>query len=319
MFKKLNNKVLIIVFGVLLLLVLLLKFVQPKGDRNFTAKLVEADTAKISSITIINESKEEKKLVRNATKQWNLVKRNKTYKADKSAIESILYELQNMKSEYIASMDRSEWAQYQVSDTGSTRVKVEQSGKVVADFLVGRFSYQQNHQTTFVRPYNEDNVYAINGFLAMTFNRDANDFRDKTMVKLIGPTAFKRLKFNYPDSSFTMIKEKNIWTISGVKADSAKVLNYLSSLAVLSGSDFVDDSVVSGNQVFSLKIEPELGKPVELKAFVSDAVHKYIITSTENTDARFSGTKGDLANRVFVGMRQFMPDSKAEKGKKKIK
>jgi hypothetical protein len=313
MFKKLNNKLLIIVFIVLLALVVLLKFVQhSKGDRNFTAKLFEADTAKISAIIIIPRgSKEEVRIVRNG-KQWNLVRKGKTYKTEKNAVESMLNRLQTMKSEYVAAMDKSEWAQYQVTDTSATRVKVEQAGKVVTDILVGKFSYTQNQQTTYVRPYNEDYVYAVNGFLAMLFNRDPNDYRDKSMVKLAGPNSFKKLEFSYPDSSFTLVKEKNTWTINGRTADSTKVANYLSALAFLSGSDFVDDAVTSGNQVFSLKIEPELGKPVELKAFVADTLNKYVVTTTENLEGRFSGTKSDLAKRIFVGMKQFIVEAKGK-------
>ena len=316
MFKKLNLKNLLIIFGGLFVLVVILKLCEhSKGDRNFRANFFEIDTAKISSISIISRgSKEEVRIIRSG-KLWNLIKKNKSHRAEKSAVESMIIELQNMKPDYVAAMEKSEWPQYQVTDTGSTRVKVEEGKKLVADFLVGKLSFKQYQQTTYVRLYNEDNIYAVNGILAMTFNREANDFRDKSMVRIGNPSFITKLVFNYPDSSFTLVKELSGWNVNGIRTDSVKVMNYLNSIISLNGFDFVEDSEISGNQAFSIQIDGNNFKPIELKAFITDAANQYIITSSSNSEGRFSGAKGELAKRVFVGLKYFKAIKTSDKSK----
>jgi len=321
MFKKFNFTTLIIVFGVLLALVVLMKVIQhSKGERNFTSKFFDVDTAKVSTILINpHGSREEVRIVRNG-KDWDLIKKNKTYRAEKKAVQPLLYELLNLKPDHLAAMDKSDWVQYQVTDTGSTRVRVEQTGKVIADFRLGKVSFQQYQQTSYVRTSNDDNVYAVNGFPAMSFNRSADDFRNKSMIQINNPADIIRLVFTYPDSSFVMKKENNNWNINGEKVDSAKVAGYLSTLSSLYGSEFVDDAVLPGNQIFSIKIEGKNFQPVELKAFSADATNQYLVTSSLNSEGRFSGTKGELVKRTFVGPNHFKATAKEDsktKGKKK--
>jgi hypothetical protein len=314
MFKKLNSKTLIIVFGVLLLLVVLLKVVQhSKGDRNFNAKFFEVDTAKVSAIIIKPRgSKDEVHLVRNG-REWNLEKKGKTYRVEKNSVQPLLYELVNLKPDHLAAMDKTDWSQYQVTDTAATRVKVEQAGKVVADFFLGKFSFQQYQQTSYVRVNNDDNVYAVNGIPAMTFNKSADDFRNKLLVQINHVPDITKLDFAYPDSSFVMQKDNNSWVVNGEKLDSAKVATYLNSISSLYALEFVDDAVTPGPLKFSLRIEGKNFQPVELKAYEADAANRYAITSNMNPDGKFSGLKGDLAKRIFVGKDNFKAASKIKK------
>lgn len=309
MFKKLNFKTLLIVFGCLLGLVVIVKVSQhSRGDRNFKARFFELDTAKISTISIVqHNNKDEFKFVRSG-KTWNMVKKNKTFKLENNAVKYVIEELMNMKPDFVAAMEKSAWREYMVNDSMATHVTVEQAGKVVADFYVGKASFKQYSQTSYIRLADDDNVYAVNGMLAMTFNRQANDYRDKTMVRVDNPSALTRIAFNYPDSGFTLLKEKNGWTINGVKADSAKVAGYISSVSSLYGSDFADDAVVSGNPVFTVKMEGTNTKPVELKAYATDPANQYVVTSSMNTSDKFSGSKGDLVKRIFVGLSSFKPE-----------
>jgi hypothetical protein len=319
MFKKLNFKTLLIVFGCLLGLVVVVKVSQhSRGDRNFKARFFEIDTAKVSTISIVQHTdKNEFKFVRNG-KTWEMVKKNKTYKLENNAVKYVIDELANMKPDFVAAMEKSAWREYMVNDSMATHVTVEQAGKVVADFYVGKASFKQYSQTSYIRLADDDNVYAVNGMLAMTFNRQADDYRDKSMVRIESPASLTRIEFSYPDSSFTLLKDKSGWTINGSKADSAKVVSYLSSIASLYGSDFADDANISGNPIFTVKMEGAGTKPLELKAYAADPVNQYIVTSSMNTTDKFSGAKGDLARRIFAGLNRFKPESgKAAKTKGK--
>ena len=213
--------------------------------------------------------------------------------------------LPQMKPERVVATDKSEWPNYQVTDTASVRVKVEQGSKVVADFLVGKFSYTQYKQTTFVRPSDANEVYAIDGFLAMIFNKSMNDLRNKNLV-YVNQSDITRLTFTYPaDSSCILTKGNKIWKINGVNADSVKVANYLSYISSASGDDFVDNLVPSGKPVLSLKIEGKNFNPIEINAFAADTTHKYTVVSSTNPDSKFSGAKFNLTQRIFLGPKQF--------------
>lgn len=306
MFKRFNFKTLSILFLVLLAIVVIIRVVHhSKGDRNFKASFFELDTAKVSSITILPHPLHEQVSLTKKGKTWILTKKNKQYAAEESAIRSILSELQNMKPEFLAATEKSDWPTYQLTDTGSTRVKVEQDGKLVADFLLGKVSFKQYEQTTFIRNSNETSIYAVNGLLGLVFNREADDFRNKTMVTINNTRDIRKVDFNYPDSSFTLLKDKDGWKINETLVDSIKVANYLSSMNSLVATDFVDDSVISGNQVFSVQITGDNFNPIVLKAFRVNTLDNFIVTSSMNAEGRFSGAHGDLAKRLFVGAGSF--------------
>ncbi len=91
----------------------------------------------------------------------------------------------------------------------------------------------------------------------------------------------------------------------------------MNNITYLSGSDFVDDSFVPGKQIFTITLSGENFKPVELKAFVADAANQYIVTSNMNAEGRFSGARGELAKRTFVGLSYFKPTLKKEGKSKK--
>ncbi len=308
MFKKLNLTTLIITFVILLALVLLSQMInRHKGERNFKSQLFKVDTAKISSIAIKTKtSKQELTLVKKG-KNWTISAKGKTYQVDPGTVKSMIAEIGTLRAQREVAVDPSEWSNFDVTDSVSTHVKVKQGGKTVADFLVGKFSYNQYPQrfTTYLRLEHENEVYATEGFLSMTFSKGLNDLRIKTLVG-VPSGQITRLKFTYPaDSSFELLKDKKGWKINGMDADSGKVASYVNNLSYMNGNEFIGDEVKSGTQVYSLKIEGNNFNPIEIKAFSADTAFHCIIASSVNPDARFSGISSDIANRIFTGKKQF--------------
>jgi hypothetical protein len=60
-------------------------------------------------------------------------------------------------------------------------------------------------------------------------------------------------------------------------------------------------------------VEQNGGNPVEIKAFPSDSVHRFVLSSSQNPESWFSGKNG-LTERIFKGKSYF---SGKEKGMKK--
>jgi hypothetical protein len=313
MFRKLTFKWLLIIFGILLVGVLLTQLLKNHGsERNFNSRPVVVDTAQISSIFITHKlNNEEIKITRKGA-NWIIESNGKSIRPDKQAIDAMLNELANIQADRIAATEKSEWAAYDVTDTAPVKVRIEQKGKTVADFIVGKFSYQQNPQkfTTFIRINGQDEVYSVQGFLSMSFGRNLSDLRDKTLVN-VNPAAITRITFTYPaDSSYILEKVNNSWKIGSATVDSAKLAGYINTLAHRNNFDILNKTSIQQKELYSIKIEGNNISPIYLKTFESDTTVKRLITSTMNPDVQFQGAKGELSKQIFVPKKSFFGKKK---------
>lgn len=307
MFRKVNNKILGIVFAVLFLLViLLLVFEGGSNERTFREVLVDIDTSAVTEILIYPKSQNHKEVkLFKENNEWHVaLPSGKTAKVTKQRISSLLAQLVAIQPKRLAARDESKWNELQVDSTGS-RVKVFEGSKLTADLVIGRFSFQQpRSMNTFVRVYNDKDVYEVEGFLDMTFNQGVNAFRDGTIIKS-DFNNWQQLKFNYPaDSSFQLTKSGNNWQVNGIFADSLKTINYLRRLSNLSNNSFVDeirfDTLAS--PVYSINISTKDLQFIEVKAFVDS--NKTYLHSTQNPDSWFDGTS--IVKTTFVGKSSFL-------------
>ena len=156
---------------------------------------------------------------------------------------------------------------------------------------------------TFVRLFNDKDVYEVDGFLDMTFNQGANIFRDGTVIKS-DQNSWKQIQFTYPaDSSFQMVKSGSGWLLNGKATDSLKTANYLSRLANLSNNNFIDDIKINTTSAptFSLNITTSDLKFIEIKGYQDSS--QFLIHSSQNPEAWFDGTS--LSKNIFVGQSSF--------------
>ena len=193
MFRKLNYKKLIIIVAILLVIVVIVELINSgKGERSFKSDLVEIDTSKVSEIYLYPKAEDFEEIKISRLKQgWKVEHEGQAYNADGSVIYNMLTELILLKPERVAANDKLRWEEFEVTDSTGVRIKVYENRKIVADVIIGKFSYQQpsnpyaqrqGKMTTYVRITEEPEVYAVNGFLSMTFNRDINSFRNKNLV-----------------------------------------------------------------------------------------------------------------------------------------
>jgi hypothetical protein len=308
MFRKVNNKILGLIFGALLLVVLFLLFFESgKNERTFREVLVDIDTTAVTEILIYPKSKEhgEVKLFKEG-EQWKvtLPDGNNANVTDKKMTE-LFNQLLAIKPNRLAARDESKWNELQVDSTGS-RVKVYEGSKLALDLVIGRFSFKQpRSMNTFVRLYNDKDVYEVEGFLDMTFNQGANVFRDGTIIKSDFAN-WNQLQFNYPaDSSFQLTKQGEKWMVNGSAADSAKAVNYLRRLSNLSNNQFVDTVNIADDipPTYSLNITTSDLQFIEVKGYKDST--SFLIHSSQNPDALFDGST--LAKTIFVSKSSFLP------------
>ncbi|HEY6625514.1 MAG TPA: DUF4340 domain-containing protein, partial [Ignavibacteriaceae bacterium] len=302
MFQTVNNKILGIIFGLLLLAgIFLILFDGGKSERTFRDVLVNIDTSAVTEILIYPKSQNHKEVkLYKDNDEWRVtLPSGGNAKVAKQRISDLFTQLEAIKPKRLAARDESKWSELQVDSTGS-RVKVFQGSKLSLDLVIGRFSFQQPRtMNTFVRLYNDKDVYEVDGFLDMTFNQGANIFREGTVIKS-DQNSWQQIQFTYPaDSSFQLVKSGNDWLLNGKVTDSLKTTNYLNRLANLSNNNFVNDVKIdpASAPTFSINITTTDLKFIEIKGY-QDSTH-FVIHSSQNPEAWFDGSS--LSKTIFVG------------------
>jgi len=316
MFRKISFRVLLYILGALVLMTIITQISERvNGDSSFRSEIASFDTARATGI-IISDPKAGNKsieLTRTSSGGWKMISGGREYRTDDEYIKSLLWELTGMKTERIAATQKDKWKEFEVTDSLALRITVRGKSKVLADLMVGKFSFQppsspydqQGKMTSYLRVHDEKEVYAVNGFIRMNLSPDINRFRDKTVVRSDAGKMTK-LTFHYPaDSAFIMEKQDNVWKINGIKADSASTARYLAGLANLSGNDFTDNEPVTGPTVYKLTLESTSSLPVEIIAYAGDSVNGHIITSSLNPGVYFTGKSG-LTGDIFKGKFSFL-------------
>ncbi|NPA36310.1 MAG: DUF4340 domain-containing protein [Chlorobi bacterium] len=320
MYRKFSIKTLAITFGVLLLAVIAVK-VSDSFSRGNTLKnvLFDINTDDVTTIRIYPQTEKGKEitLVKN-NGLWSVKYNGATYNGDQNLINSLPGQINKLKPLRLAATKKESWKNFQVTDSAATKVVLENNGKVLAGLYIGKFSYimpknrmpQQNpymrqpqgKMNTYVRTLDDNNVYAVEGFLGMSFNRSADDFRDKTIISA-NKNDLTKLTFSYPaDSSFVLSKKDNKWFVDDQPADSASVAGYLNKITHLRGRTFADAGVSSFNH--SVKIEGNNMEPVTVQAFVSE--NGAVITSSRNKGTIFTDDKKDIVKKLFVSKKELL-------------
>src|SRR3989339_240230 len=189
MAKKINMKTLAIIFIVLLSLVIFKTvYDNNRGEKTFKSDIATIDTANVTNITFFPKAEKKGISLKKSANTWQLLANGKTYKPDINIIQNILSSIAVIKAERVAGTDKSQWQNFEVSDTSGTKMIIEVSGKVVSELIIGKFSYKQTGGgfsiSTYIRPVGEETTYSVQSQLTMLINRDLNAFRDKTISKI---------------------------------------------------------------------------------------------------------------------------------------
>jgi len=310
MSSKKNNRILLIVFAVLLVAVGINQLVKSnRGERTFRKDIIDYQANDIKKISIFPKNAGTKYVdVILQDTIWKIKVDSKYFAADQEMIKGIVDELANMVPERLVANKKDLWKDYDITDSLGVKVIVYNQKNDQTQITLGRFTYNQSTRkpSTYVRVNQEKEVYATEGFLGMTFNREINNLRDKNIFRG-NKNDLTQIIFTYPaDSSFTLTKETNRWTLNGAVVDSAKMAGYLGTVSYLTGADFRDDFIPAGvsGELFKITINGLNMKPVEITAY-QDATGM-VIHSSENSTSYFSGEKGGLFKRAFPGRSNFL-------------
>lgn len=303
-----RNGILLIVFGLLFLVFVWNQFFSSSESRNFKEVLVELDTAQVTKISIIPKasSAQNLDLIRIGS-AWEVTDGVVKDEADNNLAKGMLSSLVSIKPKRLVAKSDKKWAQYEVNDSLGTKVKVYNGDQLLADFVVGKFNFQQatRSMSTFVRLTDEEEVYSVEGFLSSTFNQQFSNLRDKTLLSM-NKEDLTSIKFNYPaDSSFALTKVGDAWSLNGAPVDSVAMQTFLNALQNMTMSEFNDSFNVAG-QLASYQITLEVNNMDALVIRGFGEAENLILHSSQNENAYFNKGNVDVFDKLFVSRDRFL-------------
>jgi hypothetical protein len=325
MSKRFNNKRLFIILAGLLVILLLTVIIKiPKENATLRTNLVDLDTSDVFKILFIPRVSGGQPFdFTRESSGWKVHKGDITSIPRKGAVEGIFSELLSMKPQNLAAADKSEWKEYELTDSLATRVKLmDKKDRVLGDIMIGKFTYRQVNNpyasyggnniegTSFVRLYDEKEVYAVNGFLAFSFSGNFDDWRDRTFVRC-NKGDITKITFSLPaDSSFILEKRDSLWHVGDHFTDSLNLSNYLSSLGLLEGQTFMDNFKPVGAPAYQVVIEGNNLLNTTVKCYHGEAADEYILNSSMNPGVFYSSNRNGLFSKVFKPETYFLKQVK---------
>ena len=297
-----RNKILLLIFGVLLIVFLWKQFFSEGESRNFKEILVELDTARVTKIQLLTKANSgvAVDLVRTGD-QWEVSNGTVKDDADQNSITGMLSSLVSLKPKRLVAKSEKKWSQYEVNDSLGTKVKVYAGEQELADLVVGKFNFQQNTRSmsTFVRLSYDEDVYSVEGFLSSTFNQEFSNLRDKTFLKTNKPD-LTNLKFEYPgDSSFVLSKMGEQWSVDGLEADSVAVQTYLNGIQNITQRQFDDTFGVDGKvATYRLTVDGNNMNTIIIDGYGN--ADDLILHSSMNENAYFEKGNLQVFEQLFV-------------------
>lgn len=307
--KKIDPwKLAVILLSLLLVFVAIRKFRSPQLEGNLPATLAKIDTAEVTALVITpaKDLAQPVKIVKAGG--WKLMKGDQAFRLEQGAGPNTVRVLTNLKPERMVTKRKEKWNEFNVGDSTGTRVQVLAGNDVVADLVFGRSGFGQTATQsyggpafTYVRLQDEEEVYAIGGFLDAQFNKTSDEWRDKSFMRL-KKDSITRISFRYlGDSSFVLEKVLGKWVGPGAMVDSAEVKSFLGGMEYRNATTFAA-LAPAGPATVSVSME-QSGKVVgSIEAWPAEG--SWIVRSSHQPDTFFLM---DAAGRkdVFVGRKRF--------------
>ena len=276
-----NNKVLTIVLIVLLGLFGVNILFKGKKTASFDKTFSDLSIEKIDKIKVNAKNDNPDYELHKEGTTWVGYENDKKYNLNQDRINSFLTALSAIQIQRLAAKSKEKWDQYEVGEESGTRIEVYSGKKSVLDFVVGRFSFDQQSRTatSYLRKTAEEEIYAMDGFASMTLNQDFNGLRYNRITE-IESTGISRIELTEQGQKLTLQKGNLGWSdFMGNALDSTMVSSYFSGLEGLTSSSFAETP--GDEEIVILNIGKENGES-EVLSVTRDSTDFIISTMSGN-------------------------------------
>jgi len=321
MSKRFNNKKLIYLLAGLIVILLLTIIVKiPKENATIKSRLFDLDTLQVSKIILYPKINNGIPVEFNKNNmKWSVQQGDIISATRNGAVQNMFTEALNIKPQRLVTRDKSKWKEFELTDSLGTRIKfLNNKGKVMTDLMIGKFTYKQVANpyggdggnnirgTSFVRLFNEKEVYAVDGFLSFYFNLKFEDWRDNSFIKA-DKNDITNVRFIYPaDSSFNISKEGAIWRVESQETDSVNVENYLNTLVLLNGQYIKNNYKPVLSPISQIMVEGNNLLNITIKCFKVEGVDEYILNSSLNPEIYFTTGTDGIYKKLFKSREYFV-------------
>lgn len=304
MFKKLSTGKLLAALAVLVIIYFSLQFFGgKKRSASFRDELVAIDAEGVTQL-IISKGNDRLKILKESG-SWQIeLKDGKKVPAIETSVTNSLQSLSSIKPGRVAAKKEEKWKEYSVDSTG-TRVEVYEGSDKTLDIVLGRLGVKGQRQFySFVRLFEDNEVYTADNFMSASFSTDAGNYRNRKLIS-IKKDSVQQINFIYPgDSSFNLVKsEQGVWAVDDQVADSASVVKFLNGLQTLNGRTFVDDFSPSQNDFELVIYEKSLSTPTSIKGYLRG--ENLILNSSQN-EISFFQADDNLRSKLFYSAPEFL-------------
>jgi hypothetical protein len=297
----------------------------PKGTGNMPAQITSFTPDECNRIVISPKegNKSDVILQKRGNNNWTVSERNgQEFAADSNVVNNVLKTISSLAPMRLATQNKDRWKEFNVTDSTGTGISLFKDDDVLADLIIGRFTYTQSPMaaqmnqrnpymrqnpgtmSTYVRNTNETEVYAVEGFLSSQVGTERDRFRDKTFFsmnkEIIQPV---ELDFSFPgDSSFVLKKTNEKWQIGDLTADSASVVSYLKKIRTLKVSNFASTKPQSISH--KLIIKGKKGTVTTIEAELTE--DSTVISSSQYPETMALDKSHSLFDKLFVSKNKFI-------------
>lgn len=297
-----KKRTLIGLFIILATIYGLTKLFSDKQHLSFSAKLIEIDTTKITSILLTPKSSNYDISLWRENNNWIASNGQINVKAQAEMVQSLLRNLTTIQTNQVVAKKPEQWGSYAVADKQGTHVRVYQGLHLLADFILGNPSSPS--PTAYLRLSGEHEVYAVDYFLVKSFEQGFNAFRNHNLLKMSTDTKITAFDYQIQDSILQFIKTPEGWKNGLITLDSMQVENYLQGLKNISGATFADDFDEVQGSKYLYKILTIKEKNIEEHFIITcyrDTMRSpaFILQSNQNPDAFFVSDSMGIYNQLF--------------------
>ena len=226
----------LVVLGVATYLVL-----QRPGEQSSSGlmgeKLVNYDSAAVDRIEVT--TRQERITLAREAGIW-MLKEPVTYRADEALVTQMVGKGRSIELKSLVSSNPQKQQVFDLDSAGGALVRVYERGTETSTFRIGKAS--ASFTETYVRRENSTEVYLGDGIFGYLFNRQARDWRDKSIYQT-EQSSISSVRFQYGDTLFTLVRKDSLWFADRDTANESSVNEFLGALAKFQTDEFVDSTI----------------------------------------------------------------------------
>ena len=217
---------------------------------------------------------------------WEL----ENYPVDSVRIKQLLDLFSELKVDRLITQNPEKHAKYEVPEDGTRLLIKTSDGKGVLDLLIGKQG--ANFQETFVREYDQDEVYAVKSSLGQYKSRGQDYFWERSMTHL-DVNAINGLDLS-GEFDYSLKREGPTWKFNGEEVDTEKVLDLLRPLGNLKASNFSDEITSENTFYQSMVISLQGGDQIEMQFYLKEPSGALALVNVSDNDKIFEYSKAGL-------------------------